>query len=120
MSEDVRQQIEEIVNRETRAWGTQDVELRMTVFHHDMVWPWPRTPQSHNPMDWAIPWGRYNYERWKSGWQELFDPHRLARNQREIKKIEISKVEMTALMPRSGYAFQPNVAAWRLRWVWAH
>lgn len=87
---DVREQIEEIVNRETRAWDTQDVDLLMTVFHHDMVWPWPRTPQSHDPMDWVIEWGRYDYERWKSGWQKLFETHRLARNKREIKKIEIS------------------------------
>jgi ketosteroid isomerase-like protein len=89
--DDVRQQIEEIVNRETRAWDTQDVDLLMTVFHPDMVWPWPRTPQSHDPMDWVIEWGRYDYDRWKSGWQKLFDTHRLAHNQREIKKIEISK-----------------------------
>lgn len=87
----VKQQIEEIVNRETRAWDTQDVDLLMTVFHPDMVWPWPRTPQSHDPLDWVIEWGRYDYERWKRGWQELFDTNRLARNQREIKKIEISK-----------------------------
>jgi ketosteroid isomerase-like protein len=67
------------------------VDLLMTVFHPDMVWPWPRTPNSHDPMDWVIEWGRYDYERWKHGWQELFDTHRLARNNREIKKIEISK-----------------------------
>jgi ketosteroid isomerase-like protein len=89
--DDIRNQIEEIVDRETRAWDTQDVELLMTIFHHDMVWPWPRTPQSHDPLDWVIEWGRYDYERWKSGWQNLFDTHRLARNVRQIKKIEISK-----------------------------
>jgi ketosteroid isomerase-like protein len=42
-------------------------------------------------MDWVIEWGRYDYERWKSGWQKLFDTHRLKRNVRELKKIEISK-----------------------------
>jgi ketosteroid isomerase-like protein len=89
--DDIRSQIEEIVNRETRAWDTQDVDLLMTVFHPDMVWPWPRTPQSHDPMDWVIEWGRYDDDRWKGGWQKLFDTHRLAHNQREIKKIEISK-----------------------------
>ena len=63
MSNHVRKQIEEIVLRETHAWDTQDVELLLTVFHPDMVWPWPRTPQSHDPMDWVIEWGRYDYER---------------------------------------------------------
>jgi ketosteroid isomerase-like protein len=89
--DDIRKQIEEIVNRETRAWDTQDVELLLSVFHPDMVWPWPRTPHSHDPTDWVLVWGRYDYQRWKSGWQELFDTHRLARNVRQIRKIEISK-----------------------------
>jgi ketosteroid isomerase-like protein len=63
----------------------------MTIFHPDMVWPWPPTPQSHDPMDWVIEWGRFDYERWKGGWQKLFDTHRLAHNRRTIRKIEISK-----------------------------
>ena len=29
--------IHEIVDRETRAWDTQDVELLLSVFHPDMV-----------------------------------------------------------------------------------
>jgi ketosteroid isomerase-like protein len=91
MSDNSREQIEEIVNRETHAWDTRDVDLLMTIFHRDMVWPWPPTPQSHDPMGWVIEWGRYDYERWKRGWQELFDTHSLARNQRVIRKIEISK-----------------------------
>jgi len=84
-------QIEEIVNRETKAWDTQDVDLLMTIFHPDMVWPWPKTPQSHDPMDWVLEWGRYDYNRWKEGWLNLFNTHRLEHNHREIKKIEISK-----------------------------
>jgi ketosteroid isomerase-like protein len=87
---DIRKEIEEIVNRETRAWDTLDVDLLLTVFHPDMVWPWPPTPQSHDPMDWVIVWGRYDYQRWKNGWQELFDTHRLAHNKRVIRRIEVS------------------------------
>jgi ketosteroid isomerase-like protein len=87
----VESDIEEIVNRETRAWNTQDVELLLTVFHPDMVWPWPRTPRSHDPMDWTLSQGRYDYNRWRAGWQELFDTHKLVHNNREIKRIEISK-----------------------------
>lgn len=91
MNQDRKTEIEEIVKRETRAWDTQDVDLLMTIFHPDMVWPWPRTPMSHDPMDWVLELGRYDYERWKRSWQVLFDTHRLAHNKREIKKIEISK-----------------------------
>jgi ketosteroid isomerase-like protein len=83
-------EITEIVNRETRAWDTQDVNLLISVFHSDMVWPWPRTFQSHDPIDWIMPLGRFNKERWCKSWQDLFDTHRLIRNNREIKKIVIS------------------------------
>lgn len=78
-------EITELVNRETRAWDTQDVNLLISVFHPDMVWPWPRTFESHDPMDWIMPLGRYNKERWCRGWQELFDTHRLVHNIIEIK-----------------------------------
>jgi len=42
-------------------------------------------------MDWVIPWGKYDYDRWKSLWQDLFDHYTLVHNRREIKKIEISE-----------------------------
>ncbi|MFX0087992.1 MAG: DUF4440 domain-containing protein [Candidatus Hodarchaeota archaeon] len=84
-------EIEEIVNRETRAWDTQDVDLLLTIFHPDMVWPWPKSNQSHDPMDWVLEFGKFNYQRWKNNWQTLFDTHRLVHNRREIKKIEITK-----------------------------
>jgi len=59
-----RDQIEEIVNRETRAWDNQDVELLLSVFHPDMVWPWPPTADSHDPEDWVIAMGRFDRTRW--------------------------------------------------------
>jgi len=82
--------IREIIDRETQAWDTQDVKLLLTVFHPDMVWPWPKNPQAHDPMDWVLDWGRYNHDRWGKGWQELFDTHELVRNDRVTKKIEVS------------------------------
>jgi len=86
-----RREIEEIVSRETRAWDTQDSDLLMTVFHPDMVWPWPRTPASHDPMDWELVLGRFNHARWRAGWQALFDSHTLVHNRRQLRKIEISR-----------------------------
>ena len=41
-------------------------------------------------MDWVLEWGRYDYDRWKNSWQNLFDTHRLARNDRVTRKIEVS------------------------------
>lgn len=87
----VEQEIEEIVNRETLAWDTKDVELLLSVFHPDMVWPWPMNAQAHNPVEWVFEMGRYNYKRWKERWQHLFDTHTLAHNNRKIRKIVVSK-----------------------------
>ncbi len=86
-----QQEIEEIVNRETRAWDTQDVNLLITVFHPDMVWPWPPTSHSHDPVDWEMVLGRFERDRWCRLWQEIFDMHKLVHNVRKIRRIEISK-----------------------------
>lgn len=85
------QQIREIIDRETRAWDTQDVKLLLTVFHPDMVWPWPPDNQSHDPMHWVLEMGKFDTQRWGNSWQSLFDTHRLEHNNREIKRIEVSK-----------------------------
>jgi len=89
--DELRDEIVEIVNRETRAWDSKDVELLVSVFHQDMVWPWPATPHSHDPMGWVMVMGRYDRDRWKSIWQELFNTHTLMHNRRHIQKIEISE-----------------------------
>jgi len=95
--------IREIIDRETQAWDTQDVKLLLTVFHPDMVWPWPKNPQAHDPMDWVLDWGRYNHDRWGKGWQELFDTHELVRNDRVTKKILTNLLGMTASQRRSRF-----------------
>lgn len=87
---DVRCQIEDMINRETRAWDSQDVDLLLSIIHPDMVWPWPRTSQSHDPMDWVFVLGRYDCDRWRKVWQDLFDAHTLIHNRRETRKIEVS------------------------------
>jgi ketosteroid isomerase-like protein len=84
-------EIREIVDRETRAWDTQDVDLLLGVLHPDMVWPWPATPDAHDPCDWLLVWGRYDRERWGKGWQDLFDSHELIHNRRTTKRIVVSE-----------------------------
>jgi ketosteroid isomerase-like protein len=90
VTEELRDEIIEIVNRETRAWDTKDTELLISVFHPDMVWPWPKDADAHDPMDWVMVLGRYDRERWKAVWQELFDTHTLVHNRRQIRKIEVA------------------------------
>jgi len=62
---EAEKEIVEIVNRETRAWDTKDVDLLITVFHPDMVWPWPPSAGAHDPVDWVLMLGRFDAHRWK-------------------------------------------------------
>ncbi len=87
---DAAGRIRALVDLETRAWDTQDVSLLLTVFHPDMVWPWPPRPDAHDPLEWVIEWGRFDESRWRRGWQRLFDTHRLVHNRRTIRKIVVS------------------------------
>ena len=88
---DAESEIREIVDRETRGWDMQDVGLLLSVFHPDMVWPWPNSPTSHDPMEWRLVLGRYDPQRWGSRWRELFDTHELVHNRRLTRKIEVSE-----------------------------
>jgi len=83
-------EIKEIIDRETQGWNNQDLDLLMSIFHHDMVWPWPKTPQSHDPMDWIFELGKFDNKRWRKIWRNLFDNYYLIHNNRVIKKIVIS------------------------------
>jgi ketosteroid isomerase-like protein len=85
------EQIAGMVNKETHAWDTQDVEELLSLFHPDMVWPWPPTPHSHDPIDWVMELGKFNRERWGNSWRHLFATHRLVHNRRAIRRIEVSK-----------------------------
>lgn len=80
----------ELIHRETRAWDTQDAELLVSCFHPAMVWPWPPTARSHDPMTWVIGYGRFDATRWRERWQELFDTHVLVRNERAIRRIVVA------------------------------
>jgi ketosteroid isomerase-like protein len=104
-----RAAIEELVERETRAWDTQDVELLLSALHPDMVWPWPPHAQAHDPLEWVLVWGRFDRERWRRGWQALFDSHQLVHNRRLLQRIEVSGEE------DGGFAVVDVDTLWRHR-----
>jgi ketosteroid isomerase-like protein len=93
MSTAVARQIQELVDLETTAWNTKNPDLFLSMIHPDMVWPWPPTADSHDPIDWVFVLGRFERERWRKGWQDIFDTHDLIRNQRATVRIEVSKEE---------------------------
>jgi hypothetical protein len=83
-------EILEVVDRETRAWDTQDVDLLLSVFHPDLVWPWPRTDTSVDPVGWRLVLGRFDARRWGRFFEEHFAEHELVHNRRSVVRIEVS------------------------------
>lgn len=79
-----------MVDRETAAWNQKDAEGLVDLFHPDMVWPWPPDGYAHDPALWVLTQGRFNYDRWKSGWEELFRTYELLHNRRHTVRIQIS------------------------------
>lgn len=89
----IRSEIQTMVDRETAAWNAKDADALVSIFHPDMVWPWPPDGATHDPEHWVFPFGRYDRSRWKASWQELFDTHDLVHNIRSTVRIEISEQE---------------------------
>jgi ketosteroid isomerase-like protein len=86
----IEDEIIEIVNRETRAWDTGDVDLFLSVFHPDMVWPWPAANTDHDPETWELYLGKFDHDRWRGIYAKFFEEHRLVHNKRTIIKITVS------------------------------
>ncbi len=90
---DAAKEIQEMVDRETRAWDSQDAEALVSLFHPDMVWPWPKDEKAHDPIDWVCPMGHYNRERWITSWEVLFRTYTLIHNRRVTLKITVTPEE---------------------------
>jgi len=89
--------IQEVVDRETRAWNTKDVSLLLSVFHPDMVWAWPPHPLAHDPVEWRLSLGRFDRVRWSALYEELFRSRTLIHNRRDTTRIELSAERDAAL-----------------------
>jgi ketosteroid isomerase-like protein len=83
--------IRALVDRETDAWNRQDAETLVSLFHPDMVWPWPPDATAHDPALWVFPLGRFDRVRWKKGWEELFRDFELVHNRRTTVRIVVSE-----------------------------
>ena len=90
MTNTVKQQIQALVDLETKGWDTKNPDLFLSLIHPDMAWPWPPTSGAHDPVAWVFVLGRFDRERWRKNWQDLFDSHDLVHNRRDTVKIEVS------------------------------
>jgi ketosteroid isomerase-like protein len=109
-----REAIEELLEREARAWNERDADLLLSLLHPDMVWPWPPHPRAHDPLEWSIALGRYDRERWRAGWQQLFDSCELVHNRRTVRRIEVSPEQ------DGGFAVVDVDTLWRYRRTGEH
>jgi len=97
MSDTIKQQIQALVDRVTVGLNTKNADLFLDVIHPDMVWPWPPKSDDHDPVRWAFVLGRFNKERWRQNFQDIFDNYALIHNHRDTVKIEVSAEEDAAL-----------------------
>jgi len=84
-------EIRALVDAETAAWNARDANALVSLFHPDTVWPWPPDSAAHDPLQWVMPFGRFDRERWRCSWQALFDTHDLIHNRRETRRIAVSE-----------------------------
>lgn len=83
-------EIQEIIDRESRGYDEEDADLLLSVYHPDMVWAWPPTPTSYDPMDWVLRMGRYDEKRWRVLIERFFATHTIVHNHRVTRKIVVS------------------------------
>lgn len=93
MSDSVTSEIQALVDLETRGWNTKNPDLFLDIIHPDTVWLWPPTPCDHDLARWEFVLGRFNRERWRKSWQDLFDHHELVHNRRTTVRIQVSTEE---------------------------
>jgi len=115
--------IQEIIDRETQAWNSKDVSLLLSVFHPDMVWAWPATYTSYDPVDWRLVLGKFDAERWGALYEQLFRARTLVHNHRETVRIEISEqgdgafavVDIDTLWRENATGFEESLARTNLQ-----
>lgn len=56
-----------------------------------MGWPWPVNNTDHDPINWELYLGKFNYSRWKNVYTNFFNENKLIHNHRKIVKIIISE-----------------------------
>lgn len=102
-------EIRDMVDRETAAWNALDADALVDLFHHDMVWAWPPDTNSHDPVSWVTPLGRFDRARWRASWQELFSTHSLVHNRRNTVRVFLSAEQ------DAGFAVVDVDTLWRHR-----
>jgi hypothetical protein len=54
MADDIKAQIQALVDCETEGWNTKNVDSFLSIIHPDMVWPWPPHSDAHDPVEWVF------------------------------------------------------------------
>jgi hypothetical protein len=58
--DDIKEQIQALVDYETKGWNTKNVDLFLSIIHPDMVWPWPPHRDAHDPVEWVFEFGHFD------------------------------------------------------------
>jgi hypothetical protein len=74
-----------------------------------MVWPFPPSPDAHDPVTWGNGMGRFDEARWRNIYEDLFATYALVHNRREIARITAFPAE------DGGFAVVDVDTLWRHR-----
>lgn len=86
----IETEIQEIIDRETKAWTDKSTDLLLSIFHPDMVWVWPTDSKNHDPISWSLPQGKFDYKRYLEIYSNWFAKFDLIKNIRTTKKLTLS------------------------------
>ena len=90
MTKSVQDEIQAMVDRETRAWGSQDADTLVSLFHPDMVWLAQRFKRSRSTrLD--MPDGSLSSRSVEEFLADSFDTHLLVHNRRKTLKITVTE-----------------------------
>lgn len=87
----IESEIQEIIDRETKAWDEKSVELLLSIFHPDMVWVWPTDSKNIDPISWTSMLGKFDFVRWSVVYKDWFANYSVSRNVRKTQKILVTK-----------------------------
>lgn len=86
----IKKEIQKMVDRETKAWNTEDVSLLLSIFHPDMAWPFPPGGQCHDPETWIWVLPQFDKGSWGKIYRDQFKEFDIGANNRVTRSISVA------------------------------
>ncbi len=85
-----KNEVREVIDRETRAWTEKSTDLLLSIFHPDMVWVWPTDTKNYDPLSWNMPQGKFDHDKYLKIYSDWFSKFEIVKNERITRKITMT------------------------------